>query len=338
MKTSRIRLASIAVLSVMAASASYGAAAAADQPAPATPPAVAGAAATPLALPPPGRRGGGGARNGETPQKRLEALEAVLQSAHDALDQAPQDAPDKFGQTTVAELERAQAYAGLAGEGFDGNPGSNHLSNPATPTTLPNIALPVDEAFLTDPKVLKTYPALAAVARALPAALNDFLIGSASVRQAGGGAPVFDPQDGSRDNIMQCVMQTEVDLLQGLYDFANGKTPPPASAASPLKRVGSITGVVVDASGAPVANAAIAIAANANADSNRIDPPILATLSNSNGTFTIINLQPGATYLLTASVLSAKDNSRLDGSVQPVEVKEGAQTKLPDPLQLHPGQ
>jgi hypothetical protein len=150
---------------------------------------------------------------------------------------------------------------------------------------------------------------------------------------------------------------------------ATGATVSPA----PVVATGSITGLVVDGEGKPVANVSIGYiskterkahanavyaepvpgavsragfqAAVANMTSEqrkaaaatqaRIDPDGIyaggtpAGKTDAKGAFTIKNL-PADEYVITAM------NRNESGSVQPVEVKAGAETKLPKPIKLFP--
>jgi hypothetical protein len=63
---------------------------------------------------------------------------------------------------------------------------------------------------------------------------------------------------------------------------------------------------------------------------------IPTTIADVNGKFTIPDLPPG-TYIITAGLVGARGGWSIEGSVQPVEVKEGAETILPKPIKLLSG-
>lgn len=153
---------------------------------------------------------------------------------------------------------------------------------------------------------------------------------------------------------------------------AQNATTTGAASSKPPAATGSITGLVVDGEGKPVANVSIgyiskternahaeavyavpatgvtprvvqAAVANmtpeqrkaAAATQARIDPDGIymggtpAGKTDAKGAFTIKNL-PADEYIVTAR------NSDESGSVQPVVVKAGAETKLPKPIKLYP--
>jgi len=152
----------------------------------------------------------------------------------------------------------------------------------------------------------------------------------------------------------------------------NTSTTGATASTTPVAATGSITGLVVDGEGKPIANISVGYISKterkAHADAAyaapapgvtprgfqaavanmtperrkaaaeteaRIDPDGIymggtpAGKTDAKGAFTIKNL-PADEYIVTAR------NSDESGSVQPVVVKAGAETKLPKPIKLYP--
>lgn len=91
-----------------------------------------------------------------------------------------------------------------------------------------------------------------------------------------------------------------------------------------LAQAGSISGRVVDLSGHPAAKASVSVSKNALQFSVRLT-------TDDNGNFQAASLPPGEYSLY----ISLHDQTI---SIQGVEVQPGAETKLPDPVQLKPFQ
>jgi hypothetical protein len=142
----------------------------------------------------------------------------------------------------------------------------------------------------------------------------------------------------------------------------NGFSRPAAAPPSASSLGGSISGVVTDEEGNLLANVAISVrpvTGESSREQGYFDPsrqPPL-TFSDAQGRFTVAGLPPGR-YSVTGALLFIRAEWGLSGSLgapapdtglafgpprpaaepgpahQPVEVREGAETKLPLPLRL----
>ncbi len=338
-----------------------------------------------------------------TASQRLLALQAALQTALEALKPAPTDPADGFVQKAAGEVRQSLDDATAALAYVHAHPEADRLPADAVRPAGPDLdGLPWinnnfgefgDQDEITA-RVKAAYPTLAVAMRAMFAGFRSFLIGGPPVPastdearrvfsgSAAGDGPVIGDLGGCRDQIMQHLGRALLVVNAGVNAFARppGAGPPgageestpPAQVSDP--RPGSISGVVLDGDGDPVANALISLdsaAGDAGAYGHNLvqrgGGGVPVTLSDAHGAFTIPNLPPG-TYVVNG-VLGGTHGAtesrwKISGAVgvnggdrvfiapgsgspepgspdnssadKPVEVKAGAETKLTQPLRLGP--
>lgn len=303
-----------------------------------------------------------------TAQARLEALQAALQTARSALQQAPAGTPEDFIATTLTDVNRALAELAAAQAQLKDHPENNVLPS-ALPVGVPNLGIQNGAGQVTNTRVTGTYPTLPTAVQALRTGLNQFLTGAgsnestparglAALNILPGPGPVIGPLGGLRDRLIQSVGRASADLVAGSTAFVRSTAPPRGGAASnsapgpapgaevtgaPVAAPGSISGFVVDTAGDPAANVLIGFTLPAARTGGRgaqaIRPTGIyaagtpATLSDENGRFNLPNLPPGQ-YIITGSLAAARGGWNLTGSQQPVEVRSGEDTSLTVPLNL----
>jgi hypothetical protein len=161
---------------------------------------------------------------------------------------------------------------------------------------------------------------------------------------------------GYRDAILHDLGQTSSGLMVEINNLPRGQSDSPADVTASedaAKNPGSISGLVVDTDGDPAADVLIGLTPDPEMRSrSEVDEKVIypagmpRTVTDENGAFTISGLPPGI-YIITGSLNSPHsplylagvprwiaDDWRMDGSVSFVEVKAGAETKLPKPMEL----
>jgi hypothetical protein len=294
----------------------------------------------------------------DTATTRLQALAADLEAALAALKKSPPDSA-KFFAKTMADLTQAQTAVARGLDYVKAHPGENSLASRVREVKYYGAAqggwAPYYDVYVgswhpTD-SVDSTHGGddLALVKVSLKDGFNQFI----GLPQQ--GRPLIGAIGGNRDLIMRAVDVVDLELVADTLDLlgAIGVLLPPPSAASAVKRMiahvessasvtlaalakglgdpdhtGSIAGTAAPTDPALFCDALITIAA---LDSP--DPPSglqyseSATYADESGNFVIKNLPPGF-YLVGAVGGSLTESANR----VVVEVKEGAATKMPEPL------
>ncbi len=288
-----------------------------------------------------------------TAQARLEELQASLQKIVEALKPLPADPVwDKVTaetNLTLTEVTAALAYV-------KAHPEANPLPVDAGLVAVPALPVYNSNAILTRSAYAQANPTLATVVSVMDYALHDFLIGappsSNGLGRSDAGGAVIGELDGHRDALIRHLGRL-ADYLKTATSTLTSNRPRATTsdvAVNPDVAPGSISGIVLDGDGDPAEYVLIGLTNIADMSQPTRGRPqairedstyssgLPITLSNERGEFTIKGLPPG-TYIVTG-VLGAAQGGRawsINGSVQPIEVKAGAETKISRPLKLKGG-
>ena len=337
-----------------------------------------------------------------TATQRLLTLQTALQNALPALKPAPTDPADGFVAQATTEVRQALDLVTAALAWVHAHPEADALPAGDLRVAMPPLGIPATNYVLeqdddeeydapaaagdtkTPVKARDVYPTLSTAMRTLYSGYRQFLLGGEpfptsveavrrlSFREPVSDGPVIGGLGGFRDRIVRHLARASIGLNTGVEAFGGRsgfRRPslglPPASGtadSSSAAHLGSISGIVVDGDGSPLANAAISIRSMTGSPrENRGyspfgQPPV--TFSDALGRFTIADLPPG-NYAITGELAGTRGDWKLSGSVgvpnedesladpsgkagaalaasRPVEVRDAAETQLSVPLKLIP--
>jgi len=270
----------------------------------------------------------------DTTSTRLQGLATDLDGALAGLKQLPPETTKFFAKTTADILQAKVEVAG----GLDylkAHPEFNSLAARVRAALNPNLAGPLwTPSGAVTVRDVNGGANLAVAVKSLRDGFNDL----GNPRE---GRPLLGEIGGIRDRILRAVVVANLDLVANNREYlasSRGTTPTSSAPSSTTltlaalakgsadpTHTGSIAGHLVTADTSPAVDVLLAITVvdslNAPAQGRGVVPANLpVTITDDNGNFAIKNLPPGFYALVAGSTRVV------------VEVKEGAETKLPEPL------